>query len=105
MIPEAFKENQCVNISVFGFDVKVDYVYHWPVRRSDGKEPLAVHIEFHSDSKVISCTGYKSHFLLSAFLKDCGYTSIEELCTALGEYLAKENGYEPREPEQQLSLF
>ncbi|QPH38743.1 hypothetical protein [Pedobacter endophyticus] len=105
MIPEIFREDQKVNVRVFGFEVNVDYHYHWPSRRSEGKEPLAVHLEFRSDSKVISSTGYKSHFLFSAFLKDCGYTSIEELCTALGEHLARENGYEPPEPEQQLSLF
>ncbi|KRT17725.1 hypothetical protein ASU31_00050 [Pedobacter ginsenosidimutans] len=105
MIPEIFKENLNVNVRVFGFEVNVDYCYHWPSISSDGKEPLAVHFEFRSDSKIISSTGYKSHFLFSSSLKYCEYTSIEELCTAIGEHLARENGYEPPEPEQQLSLF
>ncbi|WP_431294521.1 hypothetical protein [Pedobacter sp. P26] len=105
MIPEIFKEDLNIDIRVFGFDVNVNYVYHWPQKRDDGKEPMVVHLEFRSDSHVISSTGYRSHFLFSAFLTDCQYQSIAELAVSLGEHLARENGYEPPQPEQQLSLF
>ncbi|MFD2285984.1 hypothetical protein GJU39_01455 [Pedobacter petrophilus] len=105
MIPEIFKQNISLDIKVFGFEVNVDYVYNWPESRKDDKEPLVVHLEFRSNSHVISSTGYRSHFLFSAFLKDCEYKSIEELAVSLGEHLARENGYEPPQPEQQLSLF
>ena len=105
MIPEIFKQDANLDIRVFGFDVNVDYVYNWPAKRNDEREPNVIHLEFRSDSHIISGTGYKSHFLFSAFLKDCGYGSIEELAVSLGEHLARENGYEPPQPEQQLSLF
>jgi len=105
MIPEIFKQDISFDIRVFGFDVNVNYRYNWPSKKMDGKEPMVVHLEFRSDSHIISSTGYRSHFLFSAFLKDCGYGSIEELAISLGEHLARENGYEPPQPEQQLSLF
>ncbi|RZJ89757.1 MAG: hypothetical protein EOO20_10055 [Chryseobacterium sp.] len=105
MIPEIFKQDMGLDIRVFGFEVNVNYVYNWPSKRNDEKEPTVVHLEFRSDSNIISCTGYRSHFLFSAFLKDCGYASIEELAVSLGEHLARENGYSPPQPERQLSLF
>lgn len=106
MIPEFFKENTQLNIKVFGFDVKVGYEYYWPIKKEDAKkDPLVIHIEFRSDSKVISETGYRSHFLFSESLKYCEHKSIEDLVRALGEHLALENGYEPPEPQIQLSLF
>ncbi len=105
MIPEIFKEDCNVDIKVFGFDVNVSYVYHWPQKKCDGNTPTVVHFEFESDSKIISPTGYRSHFLFSSFLDNCHYQSIAELAISLGEHLAKENGYEPPRPEQQLSLF
>ncbi|MFF5380919.1 hypothetical protein [Pedobacter suwonensis] len=105
MIPEIFRQDANIDILVFGFDVNVNYVYNWPSKRTDEKEPTVVHLEFRSDSQIISGTGYRSHFLFSAFLTKCGYGSIQELAVALGEHLARENGYEPPQPEQQLSLF
>lgn len=105
MIPEVFKQDVNIDIRVFGFDVNVNYVYNWPVKRNDEKEPTVVHLEFRSALPIISNSGYRSHFLFSAFLKECRYGSIEELAVSLGEYLARENGYEPPHPEQQLSLF
>jgi len=105
MIPEIFRQDVNLDIKVFGFDVNVDDVYNWPVKRNDEKEPTVVHLEFRSNSHIISSTGYRSHFLFCAFLKVCGFGFIEELAVSLGEHLARENGYEPPQPEQQLSLF
>jgi len=105
MIPEIFKKDENLDIRVFGFDVNVNYVYNWPNKRNYDKEPTVVHLEFRSGSQIISGTGYRSHFIFSSFLNKCGYGSIQELAIALGEHLARENGYEPPQPEQQLSLF
>jgi len=105
MIPEIFKKDLNFDIKVFGFEVNVSYVYHWPKVREDNKEPMVVHFEFRSDSTVISSTGYRSHFLFSDFLKNCKHDSIESLAISLGEHLARENGYSPPQPEQQLRLF
>jgi len=84
MIPEIFKQDINFDILVFGFDVNVNYVYNWPVKRNDEKEPTVVHLEFRSASPIITSSAYRSHFLFSAFLKDCGYESIEELAVSLG---------------------
>jgi len=106
MIPEFFKENRDLEAKIFGFDVQVGYKYWWPEKK-DGqlKDPLVIHIEFRSESKVISETGYRSHFLFSEYLKHCEHKSIEDLVVSLGEHLALENGYQPPEPQSQLSLF
>lgn len=105
MIPEFFKENANLNIRVFDFQVNVNYVYHWPMRKADGKDPRVVHLEFRSDPHKISQTGYQSIFLLSAYLHEAPYRSIEELAIEMGQHVARENGYDPPEPGRQFSFF
>jgi hypothetical protein len=109
MIPEQFKQNTILDIEVFGFPVQVNYRFYWP---GDNKkidpaapDPLVNHMEFHSDTKIISDTGYRSHFFHTDVLEDTAYQSIEELVTEFGKHFARENGYEPLAPAQQLCLF
>jgi hypothetical protein len=105
VIPAVFKQDANLQIKVFDFDVNVVYTYHWPREIAADKEPLTVHLEFRSDYPVISQTGYRSHFLFAASLQNCSYLSIADLATALGHHLARENGYQPPQPDCQLSLF
>lgn len=110
MIPEQFKVNTLLKVELFGHPVDVNYAYYWPrikeekLKRAD-EDPLVCHIEFHSESHVISGTGYLSHFFTSVLLEDIPYQTLEELVIGVGEILARENGYEPRSPSAQLSLF
>ena len=66
MIPEIFKQDVNLDIRVFGFDVNVNYVYNWPVKRNDEKEPTVVHLEFRSASPsyLIPDIGHIFFFLL-----------------------------------------
>lgn len=110
MIPEQFKVNTLLKVNIFGHEVDVNYAYYWPrIKEAQLKVkeeyPLVSHIEFRSESKIISETGYRSHFFHSALLEDTDYTTLQELVTGIGEILAKENGYEPRSPANQMSLF
>lgn len=110
MIPEQFKVNTLLKVNIFGYDVDVNYAYSWPRIKetqlmAKDENPLVSHIEFRSDSKIISQTGYRSHFFHSALLEDTTYQTLQELVTGIGEILAKENGYEPRSPANQMSLF
>ncbi|PWS32677.1 hypothetical protein [Pedobacter paludis] len=106
MIPEHFKQNIQMDIQVFGFEVQVDYRYWWPEKRSDEvKFPLVCHAEFRSDVPIISPTGYHSHFFYAELLKHSEHGSLEEMLVAIGEHLARQNGYEAPERGNQLSLF
>lgn len=105
MIPEQFKKNTSLEISVFGFPVQVNYRFYWPEKREkDQKDPLVSHVEYHSQSHVISETGYRSHFFHTQALDGTDHKTIEELVTAIGEHLAIENGYKPP-TRGQMSLF
>lgn len=105
MIPEQFKQNINLEILVFGFPVHVNDKFYWPEKRDvHPKDPLVSHIEFRSDSRIISDTGYRSHFFYTHGLIDTQLKDIEELVTAIAEKLSIENGYKP--PIQgQMTLF
>lgn len=106
MIPEHFKQNIQLDIRVFGFEVKVDYRYWWPeVKPESSKGPLVCHAEFRCEEPVISHTGYQSHFFYADLLKYSSHSSLEDFLIDLGENLARENGYEPPQLGNQLSLF
>jgi len=106
MIPEQFKQNKDLEIHVYGQRVQVSYRYYWldkaPV---PGSEPLVSHVEFHSDSPIISETGYRSHFFHTDILEATNCRDIEELVTGFGEYFARAEGYEPPAQGNQLRLF
>lgn len=105
MIPEQFKQNTSLEISVYGFPVQVRYRFYWPDKKEeDQADPLVSHIEYRAESGIISETGYQSHFFHTQALDGTDYTSIEELVTAIGENLAIENGYKPP-PRGQTTLF
>lgn len=93
-IPEHFKQNLELDIVVFDQPVKVDYCFFWPEKKENGKDPMFAHVEFRSDSVVISETGYRSHFFHTDYLKETPYKSIDEFIQALAEHFAKEMGYE-----------
>ncbi|MHB1179775.1 MAG: hypothetical protein ACYCZO_15775 [Daejeonella sp.] len=110
MIPDQFKINTLLKVNIFGHEVDVNYAYYWPRIKEEqlklkDEGPLVSHIEFRSDSKIISETGYRSHFFHSVLLEDTSYETVQQLVTEIGEMLAKENGYEPRSPTNQMSLF
>ncbi|ARS41958.1 hypothetical protein CA265_20785 [Sphingobacteriaceae bacterium GW460-11-11-14-LB5] len=106
MIPEHFKQNIQLGIKVYGFEVQVDYHYWWPEKKSEAEQgPLKCHAEFRSDSPVISNTGYRSHFFYADLLRYSTHSTLEDLLIEIGEYLARENGYEPPSLGNQLSLF
>lgn len=105
MIPEHFKQNTNLEVRIFGFPVQADYKFYWPQKReNDQKDPLVSHIEFRADSRIVSQTGYCSHFFYTQELEKTPYTSIEQLITAIGENLAIENGYSPP-TRGQMTLF
>lgn len=105
MIPEHFKQNTSLEVKVFGFPVKVNYKFYWPDKKEENqKDPLVSHIEYRSESTVISETGYRSHFFHTQALNRTDYGSIEELVTSIGEILALQNGYKPP-PRGQMTLF
>jgi hypothetical protein len=62
-------------------------------------------MEFHSESPIISETGYRSHFFLTGVLKDTAYQDISELVTDFGEHFARAKGYEPPALGYQYKLF
>jgi len=96
MILEHFKENLNLEISVFGFPVKVNYQFYWPDKRHvNQKDPLVSHIEFYADSRIISCSGYRSHFFYTQALNDTDCRDIKELVTSIAVKLATDNGYKP----------
>jgi hypothetical protein len=106
MIPEQFKQNIDLEIKVYGQDVQVAYRYCWLDKRPDSEnEPLVSHMEFRSESPIISETGYRSHFFHTDVLDDTAYRDIEELVTEFGEHFARENGYEPPSIGHQYKLF
>ncbi|WP_316738479.1 hypothetical protein [Pedobacter aquatilis] len=106
MIPEEFKQNISFEISPFHKPVQVDYRFYWPEKRVGQQEdPLICHIEFRASPGPISETGYYSYFFHSKILENGDYKTIEEFALAAAEYIAKENGYKPPEPTNQLSLF
>lgn len=105
MIPEHFKQNTSLEISVFGLPVQVDYKFYWLERKGqDQADPLVSHIEFRAESGIVSETGYRSHFFYTELLKSTSYSSIEELVTGIAENLAIDNGYKPP-ARGQMSLF
>lgn len=104
MIPEQFKQNTSLEISVFGFPVQVNYKFYWPQKGNEQSDPLVSHIEYRSDSHIISGTGYRSHFFYTESLKGTDFASIDELVTSIGEQLALDNGYDPP-PRGQMTLF
>ncbi|MGJ1525505.1 hypothetical protein ACR79H_07590 [Sphingobacterium spiritivorum] len=105
MIPEQFKQNTNLEINVFGFLVQVDYRFYWPEKKeAQHGDPLVSHIAYRADSKIVSDTGYRSHFFYTKALENTDYRSIAELVTAIAEELAIENGYDP--PSRgQMTLF
>lgn len=106
MIDEHFKQNTSLGIEVFGQPVQVNFSFYWPEVKGRGQpDPLVSHIEYHSQSKIFSETGYRSHFFHTEALHDTIYTSIEELVTSIGENMAVENGYQPPTKGHQMSLF
>lgn len=106
MIPEQFKQNVDLEIKVYGQDVQVVYRYYWLDKHPDSEnEPLVCHMEFRSESQIISETGYRSHFFHTDVLEDTAYHDIAELVTDFGEYFARENGYEPAAIGHQYKLF
>ena len=106
MIPEQFKQNTDLEIQVYGKDVQVSYRYYWLDKRPEpGTEPLIAHMEFRSESPIISETGYRSHFFHTDVLEDTTYRDIAELVTGFGEYFARAEGYEPPAVGNQLKLF
>lgn len=105
MIPEHFKQNTSLEINVFGFPVQVNYKFYWPEKKEENQEdPLVSHIEYQSEHKIISETGYRSHFFHTQAFENTEYGSIEELVTSLAEHLAIQNGYQPP-PRGQMTLF
>lgn len=109
MIPEQFKQNTTLDINVYGFPVQVNYRFYW-LGNSKGidpaePDPLVSHMEFNSDAKIISDTGYRSHFFYTQVLQDTACQTIEEFVTEIGKHLARENGYEPPGPANQMRLF
>ncbi|WP_158993940.1 hypothetical protein [Mucilaginibacter sp. L196] len=106
MIPEQFKQNVDLEIKVYGQDVQVAYRYYWLDKHPDPEhEPLVSHMEFRSESPIISETGYRSHFFHTEVLEDTAYRDIAELVTEFGEHFARENGYEPPAIGHQYKLF
>ena len=105
LIPEVFKQNVGLDITVFDHPVKVVYCFWWPEKKADGKDPMFGHIEFRSDSKIISETGYRSHFFHTDYLKETSYQSISEFAQAVGEHFAKEMGHELPVRGSQLRMF
>ena len=96
MIPEQLKMNIKLDTEIFGFPVHVNYKFFYPeIKLKIDTDPLVGHIEFFSKSKIISNTGYKSHFFYIEMLNDCSFQSIEELVVKVGENLAVQNGYQP----------
>jgi hypothetical protein len=105
MIPEQFKQNTELEITVFGCPVQVSYKFYWPEKREqDQKDPLVSHIEYRAESGIVSGTGYRSHFFFTQALDGTDYASIAELVTAIGENLAIDNGYQPP-ARGQMTLF
>jgi hypothetical protein len=106
VIPEQFKQNIDLTIQVYGRDVQVSYRYYWLDKKPEpGIEPLVSHVEFRSESPIISETGYRSHFFHTSILDNTACRNIMELVTGFGEYFAREEGYEPPRPGNQLKLF
>jgi hypothetical protein len=106
MIPEQFKQNIDLEIKIYGQDVKVSYRYYWLDKKPDqGNEPLISHMEFRSESPIISETGYRSHFFHTDVLEDTAYQDITELVTDFGEHFARAEGYGPPEIGHQYKLF
>jgi hypothetical protein len=106
MIPEQFKQNIDLEIKVYGQDVQVSYRYYWLDKMPEpGNEPLISHMEFRSESPIISETGYRSHFFHTDVLEDTAYQDIAELVTDFGEYFARAEGYVPPAIGQQYKLF
>ena len=106
MIPEQFKQNADLEIKVYGQDVQVAYRYYWLDKKPDADhEPLVAHMEFRSESQIISETGYRSHFFHTDVLDDTAYLDIAELVTDFGEHFAREHGYEPPALGHQYKLF
>ena len=105
MIPEQFKQNTSLEISVFGFPVQVDYRFYYPEKKdAQQADPLVSHIEYRADSGIVSDTGYRSYFFYAKALENTDYRSIAELVTGIAEELAIENGYDP--PSRgQMTLF
>lgn len=104
-IPEYFKQNLELEIMVFDQQVSIDYCFWWPEKKENGKDPMFAHIEFRSESPVISETGYRSHFFHTDYLKETSYQTINELVQAVAEHFAKEMGYEPPLRGSQLRMF
>ncbi|MGJ1261128.1 hypothetical protein [Sphingobacterium spiritivorum] len=105
MIPEHFKQNTSLEISVFGFPVQMDYMFYWPEKREhDQKDPLVSHIEYRAESGIVSETGYRSHFFFTQALVGTDYKTIAELVTGIAENLAIENGYQSP-ARGQMTLF
>lgn len=105
VIPEYFKENLELDILVFDQRVKVNYCFWWPQKKEEGKNPMFAHVEFRSDSAIISETGSRSHFFHTDYLKETPYHSVKEFVQALAEHFANEMGYEPPVPGSQLRMF
>jgi hypothetical protein len=106
MIPEQFKQNIDLEIKVFGHDVQVKYRYYWLDKHPEqGNEPLVSHMEFRSESPIISETGYRSHFFHTDVLNETAYQDIAELVTDFGEHFARAEGYEPPVIGHQFKLF
>jgi len=97
------KTDAAFEVHIYGFSVQVKYAYNW--LNTATKEPLVVHFEFRSASAIISGTGYRSHFVYLETLKQENYSNLKELAIAIGEHLARENGFTPPEHQSQLSLF
>lgn len=105
MIPENFKQNTSLEVQIFGLPVQANYKFYWPEKKeADQADPVVSHIEYRSQSAIISDTGYRSHFFHSSALENTHYTTIAELVIAIGEHLAIENGYKPP-PRGQMTLF
>jgi hypothetical protein len=110
MIPDLLKVNTELNILLFGHPVQVNYAFYWPNGpRKDNVEkmadPLVSHLEFRSEKGIISETGYLSHFFYTQILDESHYPTITAFLEEIGEYLARENGYEPISKRNQLTLF
>ena len=106
MIPEQFTQNIDLEIKVYGQDVQVSHRNSWLDKKPEpGNEPLISHMEFRSESPIISETGYRSHFFHTDVLEDTAYQDITELVTEFGEHFARAEGYEPPAIGHQYKLF
>jgi hypothetical protein len=71
----------------------------------NGKDPMFAHVDFRSDSQVISETGYRAHFFHTDYLKETPYQSINEFVQTLPEHFAKEMDFDTSVLGSQLQMF